>query len=121
MVVVDSSGWIEFLSGGPKAQAYAAYLKDPERIVTPTIVLYEVYKKLKREMGEDVADLCLGRMKKTRLVPLDDDLAIAAAELSLEFSLAMADAFILATARAFQAELITSDADFQKVPGARVL
>ena len=121
MVVVDSSGWIEFFTDGPKADAYARYLKDPEKVITPAVVLYEVYKKIKRERSEEVANLCVAQIEKTQVVPLDTDMALRAADLSLEFSLPMADAFVLATARAFGAEVITSDADFRKVPGATIL
>ena len=121
MVVVDSSGWIEFFTGGPKAKAFAAYLKDAERIATPAVVLYEVYKKIKRERGESVARLCAAQLEKTRLIPLTADLALLAADLSLEYSLPMADSFVLATARMQQAQLITADADFSTIPGVRVL
>ena len=50
-VVLDSSGWIEFFTGGPLADRYAAYLASRYELITPTIVLYEVYKKIKRERG----------------------------------------------------------------------
>ncbi|MCP4662434.1 MAG: type II toxin-antitoxin system VapC family toxin, partial [bacterium] len=39
-----------------------------------------------------------------------------AADLSLEFRLAMADAIVYATARSYQVELVTSDADFVDLP-----
>ena len=51
--LMDSSGWIEFFTNGAHAGEYAKYLKDPARIVTPTIVLYETYKKIKRERTEE--------------------------------------------------------------------
>ncbi len=121
MVVVDSSGWIEFFSDGPKADAYARFLKEPAKVATPAIVIYEVYKKIKRERGEQMAKLCVAQMEKTRSVPIDQSITLRAADLSLEFSLPMADSLVLATARALGAELITSDTDFQEVPGARVL
>jgi predicted nucleic acid-binding protein len=54
-------------------------------------------------------------MQKTRVVPLNDELSLIAADLSLEHKLPMADSIILATAR--EAEIITSDADFEGVPG----
>ena len=41
-MVVDSSGWIEFFTDGPKADAYARYLKNPEKVVTSAVVIYEV-------------------------------------------------------------------------------
>jgi toxin FitB len=121
MVVVDSSGWIEFFANGPKAEAYGRYLKNPDNIFTPPIVVYEVYKKVKRERGEETAKLCLAQIEKTHIVPLDHALAVRAADLSLEFSFAMADAFVLATAYSVGAELITSDSDFRKIPGVKVL
>lgn len=44
---------------------------------------------------------------------------MAAAKLSLELRLPMADSIILATARQFNAVLWTQDADFEKLPGVR--
>jgi len=45
-ILLDSSGWIEYLTGGPLADRYATYLTSQHSIITPTIVLYEVYKKI---------------------------------------------------------------------------
>src|SRR3990172_4968114 len=121
MVVVDSSGWIEFFTDGPKAGVFARYMKEREKIVPPAIVIYEVYKKIKRERGESLAQLCAAQIEKTEVVPLSRDLAILAADLSLEYSLPMADSFVLATARMRGAQLVTRDADFRNIPGAHVL
>ena len=66
MVVVDSSGWIEFFTDGPKANVYERYLRKPQKIVTPMVVVCEVYKKIKRERGEDLAKLCVAQIDKTR-------------------------------------------------------
>ena len=49
MFLVDSSGWIEFFTDGPLAAQYSKYLKDPAKVITPSIVIYEVYKKIKKE------------------------------------------------------------------------
>jgi predicted nucleic acid-binding protein len=121
VVVVDSSGWIEFFTDGPNAEAYGRHLKNPENLLTPSVVVYEVYKKIKRERGEETAKLCLAQIEKTHVAPLDQALALRAADLSLEFSLPMADAFVLATARTIAAELITSDSAFRGIPGATLL
>ena len=94
MVVVDSSGWIEFFTDGPKADA--CYLKDLQNVATPAVVVYEVYKKIERERGEEMAKLSVAQMEKTRGVPVDEALA----DLSLQFSLPMAESLVLATARA---------------------
>lgn len=117
MMVVDSSGWLEFLTDGPLANEYARRLRQPAAVITPTIVMYEVYKHSKRLRGEDGALDAVAAMQKTRVVPLNDELALVAADLSLEHKLPMADAIVLATARLYEAEVVTSDADFEDVAG----
>jgi len=117
MIVVDSSGWIEFFTGGANAGRYGVYLEKTSEVVTPTVVLYEVYKLVKRERTEEEALLAVAQIQKTRLVPLSESLALAAADVSLEFRLAMADSVVYATARAENAELVTSDKDLQGLLG----
>lgn len=117
MIVVDSSGWLEFLTDGPLADAYASRLRQPASVITPTIIMYEVYKHSKRLRGEEGALDAVAAMQKTRVVPLNDELSLIAADLSLEHKLPMADSIILATARLYEAEIFTSDADFEGVPG----
>lgn len=117
MIVVDSSGWLEFLTDGTLADVYASRLRQPASVITPTIIIYEVYKHSKRLRGEESALDAVAAMQKTRVVPLNDELALIAGDLSLEHKLPMADAIILATARMYDAEVVTSGADFEGVPG----
>ena len=121
MIVIDSSGWVEFFTDGPLANAYAAKLRNLAAVVTPVIILYEVYKRLKRDLSEDDAVVAVSAMQRTQIVPVTGEIALTAADLSLEQGLAMADAMILATARMYRAELITSDRDFEAVPGVTYL
>lgn len=115
MIVVDSSGWIEFFTDGPLADQYAVKLRSLAVVLVPVIVLYEVYKRLKRELSEDDALVAVSAMQRARVVPVSVELALVAADLSLEHRLPMADALILATARLHRAELVTSDADFENI------
>ena len=117
MILVDSSGWIEFFTAGPRAAGYGSYLADLSEVVTPTVVLYEVYKIIRRERSEEEALLAVSQIQKTRLVPLSESIALDAAEISLAHGLAMADSIIYATARAKEAELVTGDADLRGLPG----
>lgn len=121
MTLIDSSGWLEFFTDGRLARRYAAYLADLSKVVTPTVVLYEVYKKVKRERSEEAALLAAAQISKSRLVPLTETLALAAADLSLDHNLAMTDAIVYATALAHDAELVTSDADFARLAGVTYL
>lgn len=113
MIIVDSCGWLEWFTNGRKAEKFEPYLADMDNMLLPAIVLYEVYKILKREAGEEKALIAAGYMKKASIVPLDETLALAAADIALQEKLAMADAIILATAKANQCQLITSDADLK--------
>ncbi len=115
MILIDSSGWIEFFSQGSRALKYANYLKDLSRIITPTVVIYEVYKKIKKERTEEEALLAVSLMKKTSIIPLEESIALLAADLSLKHTLPMADAMVYATAMENDAELITSDSHFTEL------
>lgn len=112
-LIVDSSGWIDFFANGPHAAEYAKYLRDPARIVTPTILLYEVYKKVRRERTEEDALVAVSLMNRTRIVPLSESIALLAAEVSLKHALPMADAIVYATAMEQNCKVVTGDAHFK--------
>jgi predicted nucleic acid-binding protein len=116
-ILMDSSGWIEFFTGGPLAERYAAYFAPRYDLITPTIVLYEVYKKIKREKGEETALLCSGQLSASPVVQLTESIAYLAADMSLRHGLAMADAIVYATARDQEAQVVTGDADLKDLPG----
>jgi toxin FitB len=115
--LLDSSGWIEFFTAGPLANRYSAHLSSETEVITPTVVLYEVYKKIKRERGEPEALIAAGRLSATELVPLTQTIALYAADMALRHGLAMADAIVYATAQDQGAQLVTGDADLKNLPG----
>ena len=89
--------------------------------MVPTIVLYEVYRWIKRHKGEEDALKYCGKMGEGHVVVLDDPLAFLAADLALEHKLALADSIVYATAAHFKVSLFTSDADFKGLPLVRCL
>lgn len=117
MRLVDSSGWIEFFTDGPMASKYAGHLKDVRNIVTPTIVLYEVYKKIKRERTEDEALRAVSVINRTKVVELSESIALLAADLGMMHDLPMADAIVYATALEADCKVITGDAHFRGLSG----
>jgi predicted nucleic acid-binding protein len=121
--IIDSYGWIEYFSDGPLAKDYAPYVEDANdnNTVTPTVVVYEVYKRLKKERGEQVALEAYAQMTRTNIVPFDDGSAIRAADVSLEKGLGMADAIVYSTARTYSAQLITSDKALKDLEGVRFI
>jgi toxin FitB len=60
-------------------------------------------------------------LRRATIAPVDESLALEAADLSLVHGLVMADSLVYATARRHGATLVTADADFQGLPGAVVV
>jgi predicted nucleic acid-binding protein len=121
IVLLDSSGWLEYITGEEKADAFGDILQREIQVLVPTIVLYEVLKILLLRAGRSEADAFLSEALRRKVVDLTDTIALAAASLSIDYKLPMADAIIYATARAHQAELVTSDAHFTGLPGVTIL
>lgn len=78
--IVDSCGWLELFSNGRLADAYAPYLRNEGKLLVPAVVLFEVYKILKRKIGEDKAVLAVGFMKRSAVILFDEVLALKAIE-----------------------------------------
>jgi predicted nucleic acid-binding protein len=117
LYVVDSSGWLEYLSEDSKAGAFAHYLEGDGSVLLPAIVLCEVYKHLAKQRGRTVADRFVSQAFHRRVVPLDETIALAAGNLAVEHRLSTADAIVYATARICQAQLVTADTHFRGLPG----
>jgi predicted nucleic acid-binding protein len=112
MKIVDSSAWIEWLDDSHLADALHQYISDQSGCALPTIVQYEVYKWLERELGESAARAFIAMTLPYRVIPLSTSIAVEAAEIGKQHRLAMADAIIYATALHVDAHLVTCDAHF---------
>jgi toxin FitB len=117
--VVDSSGWLEYFGDGPNAEAFAEPLAQPEELIVPAISIFEVFKRVLQQRDETAAIQAAALMQQGRTIALDGSLAMAAAKLSFDLALPMADSIILATAREFGATLWTQDADFEEIEDVR--
>jgi len=119
MNLFDSSAWLEFFVGGNNAEKFKEMLIKPDRMIVPTIVIYEVFKKIMKERDEETALKYAGIMQRGNIVDLDIELSIFAATISKEHKLAMADSIILATAQQHNATVWTLDADFKGLPNVK--
>lgn len=117
MNVVDSSAWLEYFADGDNAGDFAEPIADIDRLVVPSITLFEVFKRIRVQRDLASALYAVAQMRRGRVVELGADLAVAAAELSADSGLPLADSVILATARAEDATLWTQDADFEGMDG----
>jgi toxin FitB len=119
MNVVDSSGWLEFFADGPNAGFFAPAIQRVSELIVPTVSLYEVFKRVLQQRDESQGLQAVALMEQGAVVDLNATLALAAAKLSSDLKLPMADSIMLATARAFGATLWSQDADFEMMDGVR--
>jgi predicted nucleic acid-binding protein len=115
MNIVDSSGWLAYFADEPNAKHFLLPLSDSDLLVVPVITIYEVFKVILRESGENEALQAVAAMQKGKVVDLNAQLAIEASRLSIEHQLPMADSIILATAQEFKAVIWTQDSDFKNL------
>ena len=119
MNVVDSSGWLEYFADAPNADFFAPAIENASELVVPSLSIYEVFKRVLQQRGEDDALQAVGVMAQGLIVDLNMEIAINAAKISVELRWPMADSIILATARAYSATFWTQDADFQNIEGVQ--
>lgn len=121
MVLVDTSAWIEWLTGSATGEKLNSQIPEQSDWLVPTMVQLELAKWLTREMGEDKADQVIAFTQVCQVIPLDTEIALAAAEACRTHKLATADAIIFATARLRGANLLTCDAHFEGLPGVTLI
>jgi len=121
MNVIDSSGWLEYFVGGKNANFFAPVIEDTANVIVPTISIFEVFKRTLIDKTRDDALEAVAMMYDGKIVDLDREIALIAAELSFELKLPMADSIILATARANDAILWTQDVHFKGLAGVKYI
>ena len=119
MNLVDSSAWLAYFAGESNARVFAAAIEDDEALLVPSVCLYEVFKVVLRERGEDAAFAAVAAMERGEVIDLDSELAMEAAALGLEENLAFADSVIYAVAKLRDATLWTQDVHFRGKSGVR--
>jgi predicted nucleic acid-binding protein len=119
MNVVDSSAWLEYFADGPNAARFAPPIEATASLIVPTLSIFEVFKRIAQQRGDDDALRAVAIMEQATVVDLDRATALAAARLSIDHGIALADSVMLATAQRHRALLWTQDAEFDGLPGTR--
>lgn len=121
MNLIDSSGWLEYFANGKNADFFAAGIENTSTLIVSTINIYEVFKKVLAQRGEDSALKAVAVMTKAQVVDVDISISLMASKLSYELKLPMADSLILATAKTRNALLWTQDIDFLNIRGVKYI
>ena len=111
--LIDTCGWIEWLTDGEQAENYSPYMRAVDSIIVPTSVQFELYKWVSRVKGRQAALEAIGLTEQCKVIPLSTSIALLAADLSLRHHLSFADAIIYATSQDNAVKLITSDDHFE--------
>jgi len=117
--VVDSSGWLEHITADTKAEIFAPYFNA--QVLVPVIVLYEVRKILLLRHSKALADAFVSLALRHSVINIDEEIALHAADLGLQYQLPMGDALLYASALAREAQFITSDTHFSSLPGVTLI
>jgi predicted nucleic acid-binding protein len=112
MNIIDSSFWLEYFAGTDSGNIVSVIIENTKDLIIPTIILYEVFKKLLLETTEDDALFCIAHMKQGNIINLSDELSLLASKKSIEFKLPMADSIIYATNLKYDCTLWTQDRHF---------
>ena len=121
MNVVDSSGWLEYFADGKNADFFAPAIENTDELVVPTVSLFEVFKRMRQQKGDETTLQAVTAMMQGQVVELNSTLALNAAKLSGDLQIPMADSMILATAQVFDAELWTQDSYLKGIEKVRYI
>lgn len=121
LIVVDSSCWIEIFANGNQAKKCQQELDAAKKIFVPTLTIYEVYKKIKQSVSDESGLAAISYISQFEVMALTREVALLAADLSLQYKLGTADSLILAHTHEISATLITLDNDFRNLPNVKVL
>jgi predicted nucleic acid-binding protein len=117
--ILDSSAWLECLEDGPNTIHFGPILLKLPDLIVPSIVLTEVRKVTLKQRTAAKADEVTQSMRSGVVIPIDEAIAIAAADLFITHKLPLADSLIYAVTLAHNATLWTQDNDFEGLPNVR--
>jgi predicted nucleic acid-binding protein len=117
--ILDSSAWLECLENGPNTVHFGPILMKLPDLIVPTVVITEVRKVALKKRPLEKAEAVTRSMLSGILVPIDETIAVAAADLFIKHKLPLADSLIYAITLAHNATLWTQDDDFEGLPNVK--
>jgi len=121
LILLDSSAWIEYFNSSAQAPLIEKEISKEHAIIIPTLVIFEVYRKITKTLSMEEGLSAMSSMSSYDVVDLTKEIALHAADLSIQYDLPMADSCILATAEYYNVKLITFDHDFTNIPNVKIL
>ena len=121
--IIDTYAWIEYFKASEMGKAAKEFIES-EQSVTPTIVVSEISRKLRKdiEVGNETIEGRLRRLEfiraTSRIVDLDFEIAVEAGGISEELKVeakgwGLADSIVLCIARSLKGKVVTGDEHFR--------
>lgn len=117
--ILDSSAWLECLDDGPNVKHFGPILAKHPDLIVPTIIITEIRKVALRERSKAQAESVTRSLLASLIIPIDEAIAVTAADLAIKHKLPLADSLIYAVTLAHNATLWTQDDDFKGLPHVR--
>ncbi|MBC8520909.1 MAG: PIN domain-containing protein [Methanomicrobia archaeon] len=116
-MLIDSFAWIEYFMGTKKGEEVKEVVESDVQLYTSPIVIAEIYSKSLRTDGraEERRNFIV---KRCAIILIDEEIAVEAAKIHAEAKKTMedfglADAFVLASARYKNVNVLTGDPHFK--------
>lgn len=119
--IIDTSAWIEYLSGSKGGEAVNEILKEGNEIYAISLIISEVVSKVKRKGANvDLAYDCI--IKNSKIFEITPKISKKIGMLHAEArkkmpSFSLADASIVCSAEAIGARILTKDTHFKGFKG----
>jgi predicted nucleic acid-binding protein len=123
--IIDAYAWIEYFKASKMGEAAKEFIES-ENSVTPTIVVSEISRKLRKEveLGNETWGGRLRRLEfiraTTKIVDLDFEIAVDAGGVSEDLKTeakgwGLSDSIVLCTARSLKGKVVTGDEHFRNL------
>ncbi len=123
--IIDTSAWIEYFKASEMGEAAKEFIES-EHSVTPTIVVSEISRKLRKDidLGNETREGRLRRLEfirsTSRILDLDFEIALEAGEINEDLKAeakgwGLADSIVFCTARSLKGKVITGDEHFRRL------
>lgn len=125
--ILDTYAVIAFLlkeEGGKTVKRILEYIKEKSvKIYLNEINLGDVYYRIWKNEGESIGKEALNSCLSLpiKLITVDREIILHAAEIKAQNRVSYADAFCIATAKEKQAQILTGDPEFTSIEGIKVV
>jgi predicted nucleic acid-binding protein len=120
MRLLDSFAWIEYFMGSERGARVKGYVEGSEPIYTASICLTEIKSRYLRDKKDPTTRVKF-IIERSFIVPLDEEIALLAAELKQKYGLHTIDAIIYATSQSRNLVLVTGDRHFKGLPNVEMI